>query len=145
MTCKNPHSYGLCSTRGFLPLWLSGKESAWNAGDRYRFNPWVGKIPWRRKWQPTQHFYLENPMVRGAWQATVHGVSKDWTRPSDNHSLTHLQRRVKYKLISQYQIHPGFGKTASLSGGGSRDIRNDPLSERTFLAGFFFWSLFSLH
>jgi len=38
-----------------LPWWLSGKESAcqcrrWRRG---RFDPWVGKIPWRRKWQPT--------------------------------------------------------------------------------------------
>ena len=23
---------------------------------RHRFNPWVGKIPWRRKWQPTPAF-----------------------------------------------------------------------------------------
>ena len=23
---------------------------------RYRFDPWVGKIPWRRKWQPTPVF-----------------------------------------------------------------------------------------
>ena len=23
---------------------------------RYRFNSWVGKIPWRRKWQPTSVF-----------------------------------------------------------------------------------------
>ena len=40
-------------------LGLSGgsdsKESACNAG-RPRFNPWVGKIPWRRKWQPTPAF-----------------------------------------------------------------------------------------
>ena len=90
----------------------------------------------------SQYFYLENPMVRGAWQATVHGVSKNWTQPSNNHSLTHLQWRVKYKLISQYQIHPGFGKTASLSGGESRDIRNDPLSELSWKASFF--GLFSL-
>ena len=29
-----------------------------NAGDikRRRFNPWVGKIPWRRAWQPTPVF-----------------------------------------------------------------------------------------
>ena len=28
-----------------------------NAGDiRERFNPWVGKIPWRRAWQPTPIF-----------------------------------------------------------------------------------------
>ena len=40
-------------------LGLSGgsdsKESTCNAG-RPRFNPWVGKIPWRRKWQPTPAF-----------------------------------------------------------------------------------------
>ena len=29
-----------------LPRWFSGKESA-------RFDPWVEKIPWNRKWQPT--------------------------------------------------------------------------------------------
>ena len=28
----------------------------------------VGKIPWRRAWQPTPVFFLENPMDRGAWQ-----------------------------------------------------------------------------
>ena len=30
-----------------------------NAGDtkRCKFNPWVGKIPWRRKWQPTPVFF----------------------------------------------------------------------------------------
>ena len=28
-----------------------------SAGDmRHRFHPWVGKIPWRRKWQPTPVF-----------------------------------------------------------------------------------------
>ena len=38
-----------------LPWWLSGKESACQCG-RPKFNPWVGKIPWRRKWQPTPVF-----------------------------------------------------------------------------------------
>ena len=31
-----------------------GKESACNR--RCGFNPWVRKIPWRRKWQPTPVF-----------------------------------------------------------------------------------------
>ena len=35
--------------------WLSGKESAWQCWKR-RFNPWVGKIPWKGKWQPTPVF-----------------------------------------------------------------------------------------
>ena len=33
-----------------LPWWLTGKESACKCS-RHKFNPWVGKIPWRRKWQ----------------------------------------------------------------------------------------------
>ena len=40
---------------------LSGKESACQCR-RFRrcgFNPWVGKIPWRRKWQPTPVFLPE--------------------------------------------------------------------------------------
>ena len=32
-----------------------------NAGDRHRFDPWVGKIPWRRAWQPTPYSSLEKP------------------------------------------------------------------------------------
>ena len=35
-----------------LPWRLSGKKSTCQF-KRYRFDPWVGKIPWRRKWQPT--------------------------------------------------------------------------------------------
>ena len=38
-----------------LPRWLSGKESACQHR-RYGFNPWVGNIPWRRKWQHTPVF-----------------------------------------------------------------------------------------
>ena len=32
----------------------------------------VGKIPWRRKWQPTPVFLLENHMDKEAWWATIH-------------------------------------------------------------------------
>ena len=35
-----------------LPWWLSGKESTCQYR-RHGFNPWVGKILWRRKWPPT--------------------------------------------------------------------------------------------
>ena len=40
-----------------LPWWLSGKESACQCR-RHGFNPWGGKIPWRRKWQPIPVFLL---------------------------------------------------------------------------------------
>ena len=48
--------------RGSLPLslpkWLSGKEPACQHRRcrRCRFNPWVGKIPWSRKWHPIPVF-----------------------------------------------------------------------------------------
>ena len=29
---------------------------------------------------PLQYSCLENPMDRGAWQATVHGITQSWTR-----------------------------------------------------------------
>ena len=38
-----------------LPWWLSGKESA-SQCRRFGFEPYVRKIPWRRKWQPTPVF-----------------------------------------------------------------------------------------
>ena len=38
-----------------LPRWLSGKESACQCRRR-EFDPWVRKISWRRKWQPTPIF-----------------------------------------------------------------------------------------
>ena len=47
------------------------------AGDG--FSPRVGKIPWRRAWQPTPIFLPEDSMDRGAWRATVHGVTKSRT------------------------------------------------------------------
>ena len=44
-------------TRGF-PGGTSGKEYACQSRrcKRHRFDPWVGKIPWRRAWQPTPVF-----------------------------------------------------------------------------------------
>ena len=38
-----------------LPWWLSGKVSACQC-KRHRFDLWVRKIPWKRKWQPTPVF-----------------------------------------------------------------------------------------
>ena len=41
--------------RNGLSRWLSGKETTCQCR-RSRFNPWVRKIIWRRKWQPTPVF-----------------------------------------------------------------------------------------
>ena len=46
-----------------LSWWLSGRESICQCRRR-SFLPWVGKIPWRRKWQPTP-FCLGSSTERG--------------------------------------------------------------------------------
>ena len=59
--CSKPGHYDSFQERKVnclkgLPWWLSGKESAWQCR-RHGFNPWVGKMSWRRKWQPTPVFF----------------------------------------------------------------------------------------
>ena len=58
------------------------KASAYKAGDRSSI-PGSGRSPGEGNGNPLQHSCLENPMDRGAWQATVHGVAKSPTRLSD--------------------------------------------------------------
>ena len=58
-----------------LPRRLSGTEFACQCR-RCGFNPQVGKILCNRKWQPTPVFLPGNPMDRGAWWATAHGVER---------------------------------------------------------------------
>ena len=61
-----------------LPRWLSGKESnfQWRCG----FDPWVGKIPWIRKWHSSilawRIPWTEEP------GGLVHGVTESWTQLS---------------------------------------------------------------
>ena len=55
---------------------LGLKNLSANAGDIRDFNPWVGKIPWRRAWQPTLVVIPGESMDRGAWWATVQRVTK---------------------------------------------------------------------
>ena len=56
------------------------KNPAANAEDmRFWLDPWVWRIPWRGKWQPTPFPCLGNPMGRGAWRVTVHRIAQRWT------------------------------------------------------------------
>ena len=59
-----------------------GKVSAWNAGDPGSIAE-SGRFPGEGNDNLLQYSCLENPMYRGAWWATVHGVAKSQTQPSD--------------------------------------------------------------
>ena len=58
------------------------KESACRVGDSGLI-PGSGRSPGERTGNPLQYSCLENPMNRGAWQATVNAVTKSGTRLSD--------------------------------------------------------------
>ena len=59
---------------GFPPSSV-GKESACNAGDLGSI-PGSGRSPGEGNGNPLQFSCLENPMDKGAWRATVHGVAR---------------------------------------------------------------------
>ena len=49
--------YDLPSLRTAFQVVIGVKNPSANVGDtRCGFDPWVGKIPWRRTWQPTPVF-----------------------------------------------------------------------------------------
>ena len=63
--------------KGF-PGGLDGKESACKAGDLGSV-PGLGRSPGEGNGYPHQYSCVDNPIDRGAWPATVHGVSKSGT------------------------------------------------------------------
>ena len=65
------------------------KDVPANAGDLSSI-PVLGKIPWRRKWQPTPVFLLGNTMDRGDWKAeeTVHGPQRVGYDLATNKTIT---------------------------------------------------------
>lgn len=47
------------------------------------FDPWVGKMPWSRKWQPATVFLLKKFMDRD-WQITVNALQRMRLQNSGN-------------------------------------------------------------
>ena len=63
----------------WLPRWCCPKESACQQR-RHRFNPWVGKIPWKRKWQPTPVFLPGKSHGQRGLAGYSPWVCKSWTQ-----------------------------------------------------------------
>ena len=76
------------------------KNQPENAGDNKMAGsiPGSGRSPGEDHDNPLQYFCLENPMDRGAWWATVHGVTKSWTRLSNWHF--HFLSYEQFLLLS---------------------------------------------
>ena len=90
-----------------LPRWFCGKEPAcqcWRC-KRLEFDPWVGKIPWRRAWQPTPLFLSvksrgqRSPVACSSWD---HRVRHEWATGHTAHTHVHTH---KYIYIYVYILY----------------------------------------
>ena len=71
-----------------------------------RFEPWVGKVPWRRKWQPTPVFL---PGKSHGWRRLVGyspwgGKESDTTERLDFHFYFNCLQKVYLLLVSERYI-----------------------------------------
>ena len=94
-------------TSSGLPQWLSGKESACNAGDEGEKSsiPGSGTSPGGGLGNLLQYSCLENPMDRGARWATVYRVAKSRTRLKQLSACTHTHTYTNLYL-SEFEFSP---------------------------------------
>ena len=88
-----------------LPTWLSGKEPACQCW-RSQFDPWVGKIPWRRKWKPTPVFLPG----KSYGQRSLEGYSP-WDHKNSHTRLSDsvkFSRSVVSDSVTAWTSMPGF-------------------------------------
>ena len=94
-----------------LPRWFSSRESTYQC-KRHKFDPWAGKIPWRRKWQPTPVF------LPGQSQGQRNLVSySPW-----------CQKRVGHNLVTKQQQQNNPSSTLQCDGGQSALPLETPIS-----------------
>ena len=98
-----------------------GKVSVYNVGDPGSI-PGLRRSPGEGNGNPLQYYCLENPMDRGAWQATVHEVAKSRTRLSDftfhlsqfaleKKENVYLVLKVRHKSIWKSNFFPDLNVT----------------------------------
>ena len=86
------------NAKGF-PGSSAGKESAYNAGG-LGLIPGSGRSPGGGGYgNPLQYSGLENSMDRGAWWATVRGVTESGTRLSTHTHSTHRVRNTVIQIL----------------------------------------------
>ena len=88
-----------------LPRWLSGKKFSCQCGrlKRHWFSPWVGEIPWSRKWQPTPvflpgKFHGQRSLVGySPWGRKESDMTEHTHTHTHTHTNTHIHLKFKKK------------------------------------------------
>ena len=105
-----------------FPCGTSGKESACQCRrcKRHGFNPWVRKIPWRKKWQPTPVFlpgetHQRSPAGYSPWgrkesDTTEGSPTDDNWKGSRVSSLTHSVTLGVYRLDKEEKVFISYQK-----------------------------------
>ena len=70
--------------------------------------PGSGRFPGGGHGNPLQYSYLENPIGRGAWRATVHGVAKSLTR------LKRLRMHAGNPIIFRLRVQDTIGSVRTV-------------------------------
>ena len=93
----------MCTVMGF-PRGSVVKNLPANAGDT-GLTPGSGRSPGEGNGNPLQYSCLENPMDKGAWKGTVHGVTKSWTRLGNftffHYTIMHLPQQYMSFQVAQ--------------------------------------------
>ena len=91
-----------------LPRWHSGKESACQCRrcKRHRFDPWVGKIPWRRKWQPSPVFLPGKSHGQRSLEGYHPWDCKDLDTAEHSHTQDRAKRMVAAILVTNCLLLP---------------------------------------
>ena len=90
--------------------------------------PGLGRSPGEGNGNPVQNSCLGNLMDRGAWQTTVHGVTKSWTRLSNFLFTFHFHALEKETAIHSSVLAwriPGAGEPGGLPSMGSHRVGHD--------------------
>ena len=97
-----------------LPRWYSGKDTACQCRRhrRHGFQPWVGKIAWRRKWQVHSNILAWRiPWVEEPGRLQSMGLQSTWL--STHVSCYYSNERVKTTLYQEVANMTVFYSTAS--------------------------------
>ena len=97
------------------PCFLEGNKSQsgasgespyqWRKHKRWGFDPWVGKIPWRRAWQLTPVFLPGESLGQRSLPATVQGVAKRRTQLKRLSMHAHARNEVSVHIKSSHFVN----------------------------------------